>query len=108
MVVNFDIDVYMYNISSGDSFSETFPVRGNEWIADLMTRVVNRYNASRNCQMILHPDSPYIFLADGSRFPVDGSILAVIKTCGALLLYVRRDKPNSLFVRVHARLIPKC
>ena len=101
----FNIDVRMHNCSDGDDFSHLFLVQGRTLIADLMTMALDSYNASRNSAASLHPDSPFILSADGSRHPREGSIVAVMQTCGALQEYVRREKPKSLSVRVHARLI---
>ena len=84
MAEYFNIDVRMHNCSDGDDFSVTFPVRGTELIADLMTRALDSYNASRDTAVFLHPDSPFILSADGSRYPREGSIVAVMQTCGAL------------------------
>ena len=106
MVEEFDIDVYMHNIRNGDNYNDTFTVCGTELIADLMIRVVNRYNAKRYCTVYLHPDSPYILSADGSRYPPHGSIVNVIRTCEDLQEHMRQEKPRNLIVRLHARLIP--
>ena len=101
----FPFEVRMHNISNEDNYNDTFLVQGRTMIADLMTMALDSYNASRNSAASLHPDSPFILSADGSRHPREGSIVAVMQTCGALQEYVRREKPKSLSVRVHARLI---
>ena len=105
MADNFDIQVRMHNISDGDNYNDVITVHKTELIADLMTRAIERYNGNRDCTVNLHPDSPFILSADGDRYPPDGSIIQVFQTCGELQQYVRQEKPKSLSVRVHARLI---
>ena len=105
MADNFDIQVRMHNVSERDNYNDVITVHGTELIANLMTRAIERYNGNRDRRVNLHPNSPFILSANGDRYPPAGSIIQVFQTCGELQQYVRQEKPKSLSVRVHARLI---
>ena len=106
MADNFDIQVRMHNISDGDNYNDVITVHKTELIADLMTRAIERYNSKRDCTVVLHCSSPFIFSGTKVRHPRHHAITKEIKTCGDLQQLIKTFLPKAVFPTVYALVVP--
>ena len=106
MAHKFDIDVQIQHITSHQKVNYTFTVTDTELIANLMTRAIERYNSKRDCTVVLHCSSPFIFSGTKVRHPRHHAITKEIKTCGDLQQRIKTFLPKAVFPTVYALVVP--